>query len=606
MSDSQDLGSEDPNTLARATGNAAPSLRWWPAVCLLVGMLCLKFLPSVFDSPPLWAMMAGFMGPAVVGGILVLWWSLASRASVREKAVGTVLLLAIAGATIALSHFSMKGMGTMFFQLPVGLAAFGTTLVLLAGVPGLRLPVALLASVLGFGFWDFLELRGTTGAFKSEFAWRWTPSAEDEYLESLASGANPTISRDVVEETVLRAEAQWPDFRGAQRNNVVTGISLVEDWTQRPPKEVWKTRMGPGWSSFTLAGDRLFTQEQRGDKEAVVCLSAATGQIYWSHEYPGRFWEVIGGAGPRATPTIGDNALFALGADGHMVAIDPISGEPKWSRSLREDASREPPMWGWSSSPLLVGDLVLVHAGGADDKGVFAFRAETGESVWSVASGDHSYSSPQLAEFAGTQGVLMMTNAGLQFLDPASGAEIWNHRWPVDNYRAIQPLVLGNSILVATSMGIGTRRLEVSKQGSDWQLSESWTTRAMKPDYNDFVEYQGMLYGFDGNIFACSDLSRGKKQWKRGRYGNGQVLLLSDAGQLLLTSEKGELVLLKADPEKMVELAKFQAIEGKTWNHPILIDNHVFVRNGQEAACYELPLQDTTEDSKSDIVAQNP
>ncbi len=185
----------------------------------------------------------------------------------------------------------------------------------------------------------------------------------------------------------------------------------------------------------------------------------------------------------------------------------------------------------------------------------------------------------------------METNAGLQFISAKDGSKIWQYDSPVQNYRALQPLVLGNSILLANSLGEGTKKLSVSRDGDQWSIKEEWASRDMKPDFNDFVEYQGSLYGFDGNIFASIDLATGKRQWKKGRYGNGQVLLLCDAGQMLLTSEAGELVLLRADSKSMVELAKFPAIEGKTWNHSVVVGNHVFIRNAEEAACYELPTR---------------
>src|SRR5690606_26784933 len=159
-------------------------------------------------------------------------------------------------------------------------------------------------------------------------------------------------------------------------------------WAQTPPRLVWKKRVGPGWSSFTVAGERLFTQEQRGEMEAVVCLSAATGDVLWAHEYPARFSEVIGGPGPRATPTIGDDVLYSLGADGHLTALRPADGTVLWQRELRADADRQPPQWGWAGSPLVLDGLVIVHGGGEGNKGVLAYQADTGELVWSVPSGD--------------------------------------------------------------------------------------------------------------------------------------------------------------------------------------------------------------------------
>jgi outer membrane protein assembly factor BamB len=233
-----------------------------------------------------------------------------------------------------------------------------------------------------------------------------------------------------------------------------------------------------------------------------------------------------------------------------------MNGNVRWKRDLQTDSDRKPPQWGFSSSPLVHDGLVVVHAGGSADRGVMAYDAATGEPRWSVPSGDHSYSSPHAAAFHGVTGILMQTNDGLQFLNPADGATLWNHEWKGDNYRVTQPLVIGNSVLLATSLGIGTRRITILRKDDRWETVEDWTTNEMKPDFNDFVEYQGHLYGFDGNIFSCLDLATGKRLWKRGRYGNGQVLQLPDDGQLLVISESGEVILLRASPEKLIEVQR--------------------------------------------------
>ena len=578
---------------ANVQSNANPvsnTLRWWPAALLVIAMMVLRKLPDTMEAPSILVFMLGFMGPAGLAMLIMLWWVVASRAGWKEKLIGFVAVSFVGFIATWLCHFTMQGMSVIIFVVPVGMAAFAIPLILLASRPTVRLPMALLCSVIGFGYWDLLQSRGVSGKFVSDFSWRWEATPEEAYLKSLANKA-PAKSLESNEAPITLASSVWPSFRGSSRDGKLVGVSLKEDWVSSPPKLIWKSKIGPGWSSFSVAGNKLFTQEQRGEKEAVVCLNADSGATIWEHEYESRFWETVAGAGPRATPTIADEGLFSLGANGILTCLNASSGAKIWERDIQVDSKRKPPMWGFASSPLVTEGVVIVHAGGADDKGLLAYDAKTGESRWSTSSGDHSYSSAQAANFDSVPGVLMETNAGLQFINAKDGSKIWQFDSPSQNYRTLQPLVLGNSVLLANSMGEGTRRLSVSLNGDQWSVKEQWASRSMKPDFNDFVEHQGYLYGFDGSIFACIDVATGEKKWKKGRYGNGQVLLLCDAGQMLVTSEKGELVLLRADSEKMMELAKFPAIEGKTWNHSVVVGNRIFIRNAEQAACYELPTR---------------
>ena len=257
---------------------------------------------------------------------------------------------------------------------------------------------------------------------------------------------------------------EWPEFRGPHRNGTQPGIVLAEDWQVQPPQEIWRVPVGPAWSSFSVAGTRLFTQEQRGEAEVIVCYDADQGTEVWVHQDPSRFWEVIGGAGPRTTPTLNQGRLFALGAAGVLNCLDPLTGERIWQRDLNQDAGRQPPQWGYASSPLVVEDVVIVHAGGPEDKGVLAYDVASGELRWSCAAGDHSYSSPQLAELCGVVCALMLTNTGLTLIDPADGRLLGQHDWAFDGYRVVQPLVLGDSsVLLGSPMGTGTQRIEISR-----------------------------------------------------------------------------------------------------------------------------------------------
>ena len=162
--------------------------------------------------------------------------------------------------------------------------------------------------------------------------------------------------------------------------------------------------------------------------------------------------------------------------------------------------------------------------------------------------------------------------------------------WKHGGYRALQPqLVDAGSVVLASERSTGTRRVKLTGTENGFSTEEMWTSRNLKADFNDFVVHDRNIYGFDGGIFACIDLQTGDRQWKGGRYGKGQVLLLEYSGLLLVISERGEGVLVKATPEDHVELSKLKLLNGKTWNHPVVVGDRLFVRNGQEAACYQLP-----------------
>jgi outer membrane protein assembly factor BamB len=438
-------------------------LRWWPLAALLLMMLGMRVLPELLDSPGMPILLMGFLGPAAMSVLVVVWWCFASRAPVKEKLLGVGGIAVAAAAGIALLHESLQGMWIAIDVAPAAAVAFGLPLLLLSRNRQYRLPVALLLTFITFGYWDLRQNEGVTGDFSTELLWRWEPTSEEIYLATLAS-ENAKLTAPPTLPLVNLAVPDWPGFRGAERNSRINGLAINTDWSVEPPQQVWKRRIGPGWSSFSVVGQQLFTQEQRGENEVVLCLHADTGEVIWEYVYPSRFWESIAGAGPRATPTIADEGIFALGANGVLVCLNAADGSEIWKRDLREDADREPPSWGFSSSPLVTAGAVIVHAGGEDNKGIFAYDVNDGSIRWSVAAGDHTYSSAHLATIAAVPGVLMLCNDGLQFLNPQDGTLIWSHDWPYQNYRTLQPLIVDeNTLLIATSLREGTRKLTVTR-----------------------------------------------------------------------------------------------------------------------------------------------
>jgi outer membrane protein assembly factor BamB len=576
------------------------SPRLWPAIALLILLWVLRWIPGLVEEPTPAVYMLGFLGPAACALLILGWWTFASRLRWRERLLGLVGLVLILAVTAILSDESIRGFGTVGSAVPWGISAF---VIGFLGARALRrrrrTAIALLAALLVFGYWASVRSEGLWGDFRTDLHWRWEKAPEERILSDLEQRTGSAAGEAPGPEPL--AAAEWPGFRGPGRDGVVPGVALAEDWTVDPPRELWRIRVGPGWSSFAVAAVRpsgvrppgrwLFTQEQRGDNEAVVSYDAETGAELWATEYRSRFWESMGGVGPRATPTLSDGRLFTLGAEGLLHRLEPATGDVVWQADLRSDAGREPPTWGFASSPLVVDSRVIVHAGGDGDRGILAYDAESGELVWGTPAGGHSYSSPQLSTVAGALSVPVVTDAGLTLVDPAGGAVLWQYEWPFENYRILQPLLVSDtSLLISTGFGVGTRRLDLRREDGRLTARERWTSRAMKPDFNDYVAHQGYLYGFDVSIFACVDLETGERRWKRGRYGHGQVLLLPDADQLLVIAESGELVLLRADPEELNELARIEVFDGKTWNHPVLVGDRLYLRNAEEAVGLAVPV----------------
>jgi outer membrane protein assembly factor BamB len=343
-----------------------------------------------------------------------------------------------------------------------------------------------------------------------------------------------------------------------------------------------------------IVGNRLFTQEQRGEIEAVVCLDSATGRELWVHQDRARFSENLGGVGPRATPTFAEGRIYALGATGILNCLDAATGEPTWSRNITVDSGANEgklPIWGFSSSPLVVNEIVIVFAGGEGQQNILAYRAESGEVAWTAPASHDSYASPQLVSLSGEDQILFFGDLGLTAVDPASGTVLWEHAVAAPGEpRSVQPHLLGGTQVLLSGANSGTAMVDVTRDGDEWHSAERWISKDLKPFFNDYVIHDGFIYGFDGKIFCCVDSQTGKRRWKQGRYGNGQVLLIADQALLLVISESGEAVLLAANPKQHEELGRFQAVTGKTWNHPVIAHDRLYVRNAEEAACYELKL----------------
>jgi outer membrane protein assembly factor BamB len=280
--------------------------------------------------------------------------------------------------------------------------------------------------------------------------------------------------------------------------------------------------------------------------------------------------------------------VYAFGATGILNALEAANGAAVWSRNVGSDTDTKVPTWGFTSSPLVVDDLVIVAAAGT----LVAYDLATGNRRWIGPVHSGSYSSPHRATIGGVVQILLLSEAGATSVAAANGALLWEHAWP--GGAIVQPALTADGDILINSIsmtgGVGMRRISVAHGPGGWSVEERWTSNGLKPYFNDFVVHKGHAFGFDGSILSCIDLEDGKRKWKGGRYGHGQLVLLPYQDLLVVLSEEGELVLVGATTDQFREIARVPAIEGKTWNHPVLVGDVLLVRNGEEMAAFRLSL----------------
>jgi outer membrane protein assembly factor BamB len=441
------------------------------------------------------------------------------------------------------------------------------------------------------------RLDGFTGDFIPQLSLRSSPTQDERmatFFEKETAGAGAPDSTSASDERLEVTDGDWPGFRGPLQDGILRTETIRTDWDDRPPKQLWRHPVGLGWSSFAVVGEYAFTQEQREQEELVVCYDVESGKQIWTHVDKLRFNSAMGGDGPRGTPTIVDSRLYALGATGILNCLNPLTGEVLWSRDIFEEAGVGVPNFGMSSSPLVYDDVVVVNPGGNEqnNKGLIAYDRVTGDVVWAHGRLKTSYATPRVEVIDGTRQILSFGRQGVAGHDAASGEALWFFEWFNDTgNNCVQPILLDDGTLfVSTGYGTGSVLLKIEKDESGkWKDPEptGWkTNRKFKLKFNGGVLKDGYIYALNEGILACLDVETGKQTWKRGRYKYGQVLLIDDV--LLVLAEDGDVALVEANPKKFREITRMPAIEGKTWNHPVVHQGRLLVRNADEAACFDL------------------
>lgn len=379
----------------------------------------------------------------------------------------------------------------------------------------------------------------------------------------------------------------WTEFRGPARDGRYQELKIRTEWPSEGLPLLWRQPVGGGYASFSVADGLAFTIEQRRRQEVVAAYDLDTGREVWTSAWDAEYVDTTGD-GPRATPTWDADRIYAQGAMGDLRCLESKTGKLLWARNILSENGADNLQWGTSASPLIVADKVIVLPGGKGGKSVVAYNKLTGKPVWKVLDDQQAYTSPMLVTLAGARQILVVSAKRAMGLKPEDGGLLWDFPWVTDyGVNSAQPILLdANRFFISAGYGHGAAVVEIAKSGSGFQAKTVWSNNFMKNRFNSSVLRDGHIYGLDEGILSCISAESGQRKWKGGRYGYGQLLLAGD--HLIVLTETGELALVNASPDQYVEVARFSAIEGKTWNNPAISGGRLLVRNANQMACYDI------------------
>ncbi len=396
-------------------------------------------------------------------------------------------------------------------------------------------------------------------------------------------------------ETGAAEDVDWPQWRGPNRDGLSPATGLRTTWPPEGPRVVWRRPLGRGFSSVAVAGGRLFTMDQEAGAdgawayEAVVCLDAATGDQRWRFRYPNRYDERFG-SGPRSTPAVDGDLVYAVGPTGTFHCLRADTGEKVWRHDLLEEFHGRPMQYGVAFSPLVEGGLVYAMPGGPDGNSVVAFDKLTGAVVWKALDDPAGYSSPVAVTAAGTRQVLFFTNEALVSVAPATGRVYWRYPWKTEGgFNIATPVAFGNYVLISSAYGKGCALLEVTAEGGTLRAERVYEHNRLRNYFASSVRRGNHVYGLDMTDLVCMDVRTGREEWRqKGHRSFRKGSLLVAGGQLVVLGEDGTLFLAEATPAGYRQTASWRVSPNKCWTVPALAGGRLYVRDESQLVCLDL------------------
>jgi outer membrane protein assembly factor BamB len=391
-----------------------------------------------------------------------------------------------------------------------------------------------------------------------------------------------------------KSVGDWPQWRGPNRDGASTETGLLTEWPKDGPPIMWQAKTGEGFASVVVAAGRAYTIFQDGRRETVACWDAVTGKEIWRFGYEVRYKNSYGykndyGNGPRSTPSVDGDRIFAVGATGIMHCLDSANGKKVWSRDLLAEFNAKIPEWGVAFSPLVFGERVFIMAGGPSGQGIAALDKNTGVTLWQQHDDGASYSSPVAAKFHNHQQILFLTGGRLISVVPDTGDLLWSYPWPVQQQiNVATPIVMDDYVFISTGYNRGCALLKIEKDAQAWQARLVYKNRNMRNHFSSSVRHKDHVYGFDDNDLKCLNLRNGEIAWEEDGFDKGSVLLVGD--QLVVYGANGILALAEATPKAYVEKSRFQfsAQSSRCWSVPVVANGLLYVRDQEKLVCFDV------------------
>jgi outer membrane protein assembly factor BamB len=405
------------------------------------------------------------------------------------------------------------------------------------------------------------------------------------------NASSDTVGYSAPPNTVPSGPSDWPQWRGPERNGVSKDTGLSKQWPSSGPQRAWSiSSLGEGYGSLAIKGDRIFVQGTSGSSSVVFCLNRADGKTVWSAALGSKVTEGRGN-GPRSTPTVDNDRVYALTENGDLACLSAPDGSPVWRKNILKEFGGNNPGWLISESPLIDGARVIVTPGGSG-AGIVALDKMTGKEIWRAKdlSDSASYSSCIAADVGGVRTIMNFTSRAAVGVRASDGKLMWSNSSAANNAaNCTTPVFADNKVFFTSSYGQGAALLGLSAQSGEVKAKELYFTKNMMNHHGGVVLVNGYIYGFHGDaVLTCIEFATGKRMWANRSVGKGSLTYAD--GMLYLLSEGHVVGLAEANPNSYVEKGRFSITDqGRpSWAHPVVVGGKLYVRDQGTLSVYDV------------------